>query len=285
MLESLRALDAIVETGSFAEAALKLHKTQSAISYAVKKLEEELGVEIFDRSGHRAELTRAGLLVLEQSRSILAGTRRLEGLARQLQDGWEPSLSLILDGIVPLEPVLAALKQLADEGVPTRIQMKTEFLWGGQRRFEAEGADLMLVKNYQPRDHHVVRPLPSVTAVLCCAASHALASLEAVDLRALHDHVELSIRDSSETDMGQDMTSFGGPRVYYHSDFRAKRVALLMGLGFGWVPTYLVADDLAAGTLVEVPYDRGSRYSFQPLLVHRVDRPPGKAGRRLIELL
>jgi DNA-binding transcriptional LysR family regulator len=285
MLDSLRALNAIVETGSFAEAAKKLHKTQSAISYAVKKLEEELGVELFDRSGHRAELTQAGLLVLEEGRSILAGARRLEGLAAQLQEGWEPSLDLILDGIVPLEPVLAALKRLADEGVPTRIQLKTEFLWGAQYRFETENADLMLVKNYRARDHYVVRPLPEVTAVLCTSPNHELAAFSTVELRELHNHVELSIQDSSDADMGEDTTAFGGPRVYYLSDFRAKRVALLMGLGFGWVPHYLVADDLKQGTLVEVPYDRGSRYSFQPLLVHRDDRPPGKTARRLIELL
>jgi DNA-binding transcriptional LysR family regulator len=285
MLDSLRALDAIVESGSFAGAALRLHKTQSAVSYAVKKLEGELGVALFDRSGHRAELTPAGRLVLEQGRSLLSGARRLRGLAAELQDGWEPSLDLVLDGIVPLEPVLAALRQLADEGVPTRIQLKTEFLWGGQHRFEAEDADLMLVKNYRPRDRYVVRPMPEVTAVLCCAPTHPLAALEAVDLGALHDHVELSIQDSSGADMGEDATAFGGPRVYYLGDFRAKRVALTMGLGFGWVPEGLVAGDLESGALVEVPYDAGSRYSFQPLLVHRIDRPPGKAARRLIELL
>ncbi|MCO4764037.1 MAG: LysR family transcriptional regulator, partial [Myxococcales bacterium] len=56
-LESIETLDAIDTEGSFAGAARKLHKVQSAVSYSVRQLETALGLEIFDRSGHRAQLT------------------------------------------------------------------------------------------------------------------------------------------------------------------------------------------------------------------------------------
>ncbi len=58
-----------------------------------------------------------------------------------------------------------------------------------------------------------------------------------------------------------------------------------MGLGYGWMPAYLVKDELAAGTLREVAYGGGSRYSFVPRLVHPVDRPLGRAGTTLLRLL
>ncbi len=57
----------------------------------------------------------------------------------------EPRLLVIIDGILPLDPILDGLKTLAAEQVPTRIQVKVEFLSGVSTRFEREQGDLMLV--------------------------------------------------------------------------------------------------------------------------------------------
>ena len=285
-LDGIEALDAIVRTGSFSAAADELHKAQSAISYAIKQLEERLGVELFDRSGHRAVLTDAGRLVLEEGQSLLASARRIEGLGERIQQGWEPRLEVVVDGILHQTPIMRVLRQLADEDVPTQIQVKVEFLGGVQYRFERDGADMMLVKDFDARESYTATPLPEVVSVLVASPDHPLAGLQAVTLHDLHRYVELSIHDSSEAaEVRSDPTSFGGSRVYYLSDFRAKHEALRLGLGFGWVPTYLADEDLAAGRLVELPYERGSRYGFTPLLVHRIDRPPGRTGRRFVELL
>jgi DNA-binding transcriptional LysR family regulator len=78
---------------------------------------------------------------------------------------------------------------------------------------------------------------------------------------------------------------FGGERVFYLSGFEAKKQALLMGLGFGWMPRHLADEELRAGTLREVRHVGGSRYRFTPLLVHRLDRPLGRTATRLIALL
>ena len=102
-------------------------------------------------------------------------------------------------------------------------------------------------------------------------------------LRDLHEHVELSVQDSSGR--GDDEHMFGGDRVFYLDGFIAKKQALRMGLGFGWMPRYLVNRELHAGTLREVRYAGGSRYHFTPLLVHRATAPLGRTGRRLAELL
>ena len=59
-LDALLVLDAIARKGSFAAAAEELHRVPSAITYTVQKLEQDLDVQLFDRSGHRARLTRAG---------------------------------------------------------------------------------------------------------------------------------------------------------------------------------------------------------------------------------
>jgi DNA-binding transcriptional LysR family regulator len=287
-LEALSALDAVVRHGSFARAAEALHKVTSAVSYQVKKLEEQLNLTLVDRSAYRVRLTAEGEAVLAEGRRLLRQAYQVEALAQQLASGWEARLLVVVDGILPLADTLQALKQLADEGVPTRVQLKIEFLGGVQHRFEKEQADLMLVKEYQPSALLQAQAKAEVECVLCVAPEHALAQLAAeagrpLRLEELQDHVELSVQDSS--DQGSDRQMFGGERVFYLSGFVAKRQALLMGMGFGWMPRYLVDEPLAAGQLVELPYQGGSRFRFTPWLVQRLDRPPGRAGQRLIELL
>lgn len=285
-LDSLRVLDAIVVAGSFAAAARRLHRTQSAVSYAIGRLEDGLGVEVFDRSGHRAVLTDAGQVVLEEGRALLDRARRLESMAAQLREGWEARLTVIIDGVLPMAPILSVLRGLADEAIPTRVQVKMEFLGGVQARFEEDDADIMLVKDFRPAAHLSARALCPVDVVLVCAAAHPLAArcTAPLDRRALQEHVELTIHDSSQA-AGADTRLFGGPRVFHLSDFHAKKAALLAELGFGWMPLDLVADELACGALVEIPVREGSRYTFTPMLVHRTDRPAGRATRLLLDAL
>ncbi len=282
-LESLAALDAVVRYGGFGRAAQHLHKVQSAVSYQVSKLEEQLGLALLDRGGYRVRLTPAGEALLAEGRRLLGQADRFEALARQFIDGWEPRLLLVADGILPLDAVFQALKTLADEHVPTRVQVKIEFMFGVQYRFEKDQADLMIVKDYEPDSLLQAEPLSELECVLCTSPTHPLAAVGEVDLALLHEHVELTVQDSSER--GDDRHMFGGDRVYYLSGFSAKRQALLMGLGFGWMPLYLVAAQLACGELVEVRYRGGSRYRFTPMLVQRQSRPLGRAGQRLAALL
>jgi DNA-binding transcriptional LysR family regulator len=282
-LDAISALDAVVRYGGFARAAAALNRVQSAVSYQVEKLEAQLGVPLLDRTGYRVQLTPAGDALLAEGRRLLGHADRMASMARQFAGGWEPRLTVILDGILPVETTLRALKTLAEEKVPTRIQLKVEYLGGVQFRFEKDNADIMVVKDYVGRPDLEAHPLEDVECVLCVSARHPLADRSSVTLRELHEHVELSVQDSS--DRGDDEHMFGGDRVFYLDGFMAKKKALRMGLGFGWMPRYLVNRELRAGTLREVGYTRGSRYSFTPLLVHRTSAPLGRTGRRLAELL
>jgi DNA-binding transcriptional LysR family regulator len=67
-LKALEVIDAIDRKGSYAAAATVLHKVPSAISYTVQKLEQDLGVTLFQKEGRRAVLTSAGQHLVEQGR-------------------------------------------------------------------------------------------------------------------------------------------------------------------------------------------------------------------------
>ncbi len=282
-LEGLATLEAVVSEGGIAKAAARLHKVPSAVSYQIAKLERHLGATLLNRDAYRVKLTPVGEILLSEGQNMLARARELEALSRQFKEGWEARLQLIVDGIVPLDSILSALKDLAAQGAPTRVQVKVEFLRGVQHRFEKDDADLMIVKDYKDRPQFAKEPLPEIECILCVAAGHPLAKRRGVSLSELQQHTEVSVQDSSES--GADAHMFGSERLFLLDGFHAKKEALMMGLGYGWMPSYLVGREMKEKRLVEVKYNGGSRYRFTPQLVHHRDRPLGRAGRRLTELI
>ncbi|GGF59374.1 LysR family transcriptional regulator [Azorhizobium oxalatiphilum] len=71
-LRTLRAFVEVVRQGGFSQAAKAVFATQSTISKAVKQLEEELGVPLLDRVGHKSKLTAAGEIVYRRALTMLA---------------------------------------------------------------------------------------------------------------------------------------------------------------------------------------------------------------------
>src|SRR5258705_6007506 len=79
-VDQLRTFIAIVETGSFTKAAEVVHKTQSAVSMQMKRLEERLGKPIFARDGRASKLTQDGDPLLHYARRLIQ--IHLQALAR-----------------------------------------------------------------------------------------------------------------------------------------------------------------------------------------------------------
>lgn len=279
-LDQLAVLDAIVRTGTFASAARELHRVPSAVSHAISALEEGLGVALFDRSGHRAVLTPAGQRVLDAARAQLAQADALDALARQLRDGWEPELHVVVDAALPLDPVMHALRAL--HGAPTRVRVDVECQDGVRSRFDDDHADLMMTLELDlGRAGLDLVPMPPLQMLLVCAPAHALRGpCTRGDLRA---HTELVVRDTSPRLARSPRAAFlGTPSVIYLSDFHSKRRGLLTGVGFGWMPAHLIADDLAAGALVPVELAEGATWTYEPHLASRSARPLGRAGKLLV---
>lgn len=85
-LTELRYIVALYETGHFRKAAEQCHVSQPTLSVAVKKLEEELGVDLFERTRHRVMATPIGERIVEQARTVLQESRNLIALAEQGKD-------------------------------------------------------------------------------------------------------------------------------------------------------------------------------------------------------
>src|SRR6187402_3796334 len=111
-VDQWQVLAAVVDAGGFAQAAEKLHRSQSAVSYAIAQLQESLGVKLMEQQGRRAELTPLGRELLRRSRVIVDQFARLEALARAIDTGWESELKLVIDAAFPQDRLLAVLAEL-----------------------------------------------------------------------------------------------------------------------------------------------------------------------------
>src|SRR5258708_35420419 len=129
-LESLQVLDAIDRKGSFAAAAEDLHRVPSAITYSIRQLEESLGIDLFDRSGHRAVLNAAGRELLSEGRRLLRAAADLECRVQQVAKGWESELRIAVDTIVGLDRLFGLAGEFYEQRSGTRLRFSHEVLGG-----------------------------------------------------------------------------------------------------------------------------------------------------------
>lgn len=278
-LEALEALDAIDRHGSFAAAAASLYRVPSAISYTINQLESDLGIRVFDRSGHRAVLTSAGRLLLDEGRRILLATHELAAAARRKADHWEPELRIAVDGLVQpaaLDTMVAAF----DAAHPAiNLRLSEEVLTGTWEALFDERVDLAIGVADPPASAGVHRAAwAGVDFVFCCAPDHPLAATDRAltedDLRAWR---AIIVADSAQRFSPRSSVGLldGQPKLTV-SNMHSKRHALLRGLGVGYCPRGWVAADLAASRLV-APRLTVERERVQTYLLWR----RGERGRAL----
>jgi len=279
-LEQARALDALARGGTFAAAATELRRGHTSVLYLIRTLEEAVGFAVVDRTGYRTALSPRGLRVLESCRALLAAEAELASTIVELRAGWEPTVTVVFDGIVPIDPLLHAVGRLVAERVPTRIDVRAEFLAGVEDAFARLDADLMLAV-LPPRTALTSIELAALPASLVAHADHPLAHGRH-DVRAMRRHLLLTVH-GSDPRLDLPTSAIEAHSTVHLNDFASKQAAILSGIGYGWLPDVLIAKDLAAGRLRRIRWTRASRHVFHPRLYHRTT--PGPAARRLIAAL
>jgi DNA-binding transcriptional LysR family regulator len=163
--DQLLVFHKIVQTGSFKSAAMQLHKTQPAISFSIKKLEEEMGVELFDRSSYRPSLNSYGKVLLEKSLPILQALKDLENLGQTFKQHEEPEVGISIDGIGLNNDLLKFLKNFSDQHPYTKLNMCLDLLSEAERRVIAGETDIGITHFIKEYDALEIIPFSSVSMV------------------------------------------------------------------------------------------------------------------------
>lgn len=286
-LDALRVLDAIARRGSFAAAADALHRVPSSVTYAVRKLEENLGVTLFDRSGHRARLTPAGEALLREGRELLA---MAEGVVRHVQraaTGWESELRIAVADLVPMDRMLSLCETFLADAPDTRLRLRTEVLGGTWDALVGGRADLVIGAPGEgpPGGGYATRPLGEVEFLFVVAPHHPLARMpDPLPIEAVRRARAVAAADTSQGLPPRTVGLLPGQPVLTVPDLQTKREAQLRGLGVGHLPRHLIAEDLAAGRLCVKATEEGEGFR-QPLCFAWRTRNPGRALAWFLERL
>ena len=285
-IDQLRVFRQVAEAGSFSAAARTMHRAQSAITYAVQKLEDQVGTPLFDRSGYRPVLSVAGRALLPRAARILEELAAFNSQARAIAGGLEPEVSLVVDPLFSTERLMHVLTEFQRQFPPVQLRVYVESLGAAAQAVIDRTADLGIALEFAATsaDLHTM-PLGEVELVPVVAPAHPLARIKGkIPPEALRDEVQLVLTDRSALTRGKDFSVFS-TRTWRLADLGARHEMLLAGLGWGSMPIHMVDEDLAAGRLVKLDIRRPDGLTKLPrpavVLARRKDKALGPAGEWL----
>ena len=256
-LDALQTLDAIERRHSFAAAAEELHRVPSAVSYTINKLEEDLGVELFDRSRRKAELTAIGRLILEHGRHILKASEELTALVRQAADGWETELRICIESVLRCDAIYDLIEEFQHIQPKTQIRLSEEVLSGSWDALIDDRCDLVIgAEGAAPASGFVQHALGQVIFDFAVAAEHPLTQLpEPLTASAILNYPTVIVSDSSQRLATRSAGLLDGRSRIYVPSIEHKIAAQCKGLGVGYLPHHRITEQLAQGQLVVLALD------------------------------
>ncbi len=254
-LEALEVLDAIERKGSFAAAAVALNKVPSAISYTVQKLEQDLGITLFQRQGRRSVLTTAGQHLVEQGRQLLLAASELAITTQQVATGWEPRLRIATDHLLPSDYILPLINQLYQIRPTIDIDVTQEILAGTWEALIENRADLIVGAVETPPRYKGIRSIAwqSIEMTLVAAANHPiLQHQQPLTAEVIQQYRSVIVRDSSKNLTPLSRGLLNKENFIHVPSMSMKVQAHCYGLGIGYVPKNLIKKELNNGSLVEL---------------------------------
>jgi DNA-binding transcriptional LysR family regulator len=281
-LDQWSALVAVVEAGGYAAAAQRLNRTQSTVTYTIKKLEDLLGLEVFELRGRKAVLTAAGQALYRRGKALIEEASRVERVARDLARGWEPEIRLAVDTIFPTWLLLECCAEFGREHPDTRLEI-TESVLGGTEEALTEGRADFVVGGLIPGGF-LGDPLMQVRFVCAAAPVHPLHQLgRTLTLEDLRQHRHLVVRDSGA--LRSRSAGWLNERRWTVSHKATSIRAACMGLGYAWYPEENIREELAEDRLRPLPLAEGRERFVTLYLVHADPDTTGPGARRLGEIL
>ncbi len=280
-VEQWVTLQTVIDEGSFAKAAEKLHRSQSTISYTLHTLQDQLGVELLTQEGRRAVLTPLGEILLNRSRDFSKMLNEIERSIQDVKQGYESHLNLVVDALCAREFIMPAIRCFEQLNQQTKLDIRFEILSGPIRAIQQGTADIVITPHVpkgflgeifrtveiQPYAH-IDNPVHKI--------SHSLTERDLKKVRYI------TVRDTFEEENRSDGW-FGSELRYRVDSFDTSRALICAGVGFGWLPLAMVKG--YESILKPLNLAKGGKDSYTLYLVQQHQGIMGPARALLTKLL
>ncbi len=285
-IQELQCFDAVVTGGSFQAAAELLHRSHPSVFAAIAKLEQQLGLNLLDRSGYRVRLTEEGRAFHRRARSLLRDSEELQEHAAQLAMGEEAELRIVLGDLCPLAPMLEWLSRFFAQHSRTRLHLQFEAVTGPWERLLENEADLIVhrVPHGETRIESIdlgrVAMVPVVKpGFLPFTPSGTLTP------KQLRSFTQCVLRDSARAPSEAGHYVIDSAPQCSVPDQLTKKELILHGLAWGHLPRFLIENELRNGSLVSIAGRHFPGVTEKLVAARRRDEPNGPVAIKLWEFL
>jgi DNA-binding transcriptional LysR family regulator len=266
-LDEWEILQAVVQLGGFAPAAEQLNRSQSTISYAIARLQDQLGIKLFEQKGRKAHLTEAGRALLAEAEPHLTGFHQIEQRAQSLASGGQSEIRVSVDSIFPSERLFAALAEFARSFPYVHQKLRQATLLSADSEFSAHNADLC-VAGLMSREYFV-KPILDIQLLAVARRDHLLHSLKRKITRIdMMQHMLVTI-EGSGSDNTKRQPRCAAQRFLPVSTIEAAMDAVGSGLCFGWLPLYRIQPCLESGELIALRMPMGGKREVRLNLIFK----------------
>ena len=252
-LDSLLVLDTIDRLGSFAAAAEALFRVPSTISYTVSKLEQDLDVKIYERSGPKVTLTKVGQTLLNEGRYLLRTAEDIESRVRRVASGWETELNIGLDTIFSPACLITEITDFTVVSPLTRLNFLHDSLSGTWESLLDRRVDLLIgaAGEGPSGGGYKTRLIAMIEFVFVVAPEHPLALIDKpLGKLELSQHRAITVRDSVRKMPSRSVGLLSGQNTLSVPDMKTKLAFQQAGLGVGFIPKPMARSAIANNQLI-----------------------------------
>lgn len=282
-LEQWLTFKTVVDSGSYAMAAEALNKSQSSISYAIARLNEQLPQPVLVLNGRKAALTDAGQVLYRHAEHLLNQASQAEAVASSLALGFESEVAIAVDVLVEVGALVCAFEEFSQEFPHTRIRVLETSLSGTTEALIEKTADLVVGSSIPPGFRGAA--LLQVKMIPVAAADHPLVKdRESVSEMELRNMRQVVLRDTG-THREQDAGWLQAEQRWTVSHFSTSIKLLRSGLVFAFIPHNWIEEELAQGSLLRIPVEPSMDRVVQMNLMLSNQQACGPATQALHDII
>jgi DNA-binding transcriptional LysR family regulator len=279
--DQLETLEAIIEKGSFKAAAESLFKTQPSLSVAIKKLEEEFNLLIFNREGYRPQLTEQGRVFYGWAKQCLDSFRELQTVGKELGvQKIEPYLTIAVDPLARFEAIEGVLEETLSSKAHTEITFLSEILGGGMEKIISGEVDFAVAPKLRDSEdiESVFFDRIEMTPVI---AKSLVKSAGRIDAKMLAGHPQVVVLQGDKKDFqkrdSRGLSAEG--RKCFVTTHEMKFQLIANGFGWGRLASHEIVSELKKGQLIEIKDELVKPFNLDLHVMRSKRKALGPVGR------
>jgi len=282
-MDQWQAFVTVVREDGYQNASLKLNLTQPSISYSIKKIEQLLGVKLFEIQGRKSMLTSHGRELYVYAARLIQFAAEIEQKAEGKIIKIEHRIRLAVDEIFPVDILMQALSEFSTTVEHSTVTIVRGILSGPCDMLEKGEADIAITYKH-PKDI-IAEAFFETKSAIYASENHRLSKLGSTRTLTQSDLVlerQIIVMDTSKRN-SIDIGWLNPANAWYVDDLEMKLQLVAHGLGYSWLNEEFVTSRKL--NLNKLNLDVGSSRQHKLYLAYKENENMGDAHLNLIKLL